>query len=58
MEKSQKLAICPILGAAGTPDAIGALHTLAKDRDADVASAAAKALDTAKARPAQEPRRA
>jgi HEAT repeat protein len=50
MDKSQKAAICPVLSAAGTPDAIEALNGLAKDRDADVAAAAAKAEQTAKAR--------
>lgn len=50
MDKSQKVAICPVLSAAGTPDAAEALNALAKDMDADVAAAAVKAEQTAKAR--------
>jgi HEAT repeat protein len=47
MEKSQKIAICAILGDAATPDNIRVLNRLSKDADPDVAFAALKALRTA-----------
>jgi HEAT repeat protein len=52
MDKNQKIALCPVLSAAGTPDAAEALAGLAKDRYADIAAAAVKADQTAKARQA------
>lgn len=50
MDKGQKVALCPVLGGVGTPDALATLNTLAKDIDSDVALAASKALRTARSR--------
>jgi HEAT repeat protein len=50
MNKDQKIALCPVLAQANSPDALAALHGLAKDIDPDIAFAASKALKTTKAR--------
>ena len=49
-DKGQKIALCPILGDAGTPDVLSVLTSLSKDIDPDVAFAASKALRTAQSR--------
>ncbi len=49
MEKSQKIALCAILGGAATPDDIRSLNSLSKDADPDVAFAAFRALRNAQA---------
>jgi HEAT repeat protein len=50
MDKTQKIALCSIFGAAGTPDTLPPLNTFAKDIDPDIAFAASKALHTAQTR--------
>lgn len=50
MDKWQKVALCPALGAAQTPDVVPMLNVLAKDIDPDVAFAASKALRIAQTR--------
>ena len=46
MDKSQKIALCRALEQSRTPDATPLLQTLAKDPDADVVTAASKAMQT------------
>ncbi len=50
LDKSQKIALCPILAKTGTPDAIECLRGLTKDADADVVTAASQALQTSQSR--------
>ncbi|HEX4168610.1 MAG TPA: HEAT repeat domain-containing protein [Bryobacteraceae bacterium] len=50
LDKSQKIALCPVFGKIGTPDVVETLHTLAKDIDPDVAVAASQALKTQQSR--------
>ncbi len=50
MDKTQKVALCSVLGAAQTPDVVPTLNVLAKDIDPDVAFAASKALRIAQTR--------
>ena len=50
LDKSQKIALCPVFGKVGTPDLVETLHTLAKDIDPDVAVAASQALKTQQSR--------
>lgn len=50
MDKWQKVALCPVLASAQTPDVVPMLNLLAKDIDPDVALAASKALRTAQTR--------
>ena len=49
-DKDQKIALCAILGSAGTPDVIPVLTSLSKDIDPDIVFAASKALRTAQSR--------
>ncbi len=50
LDKSQKIALCPILAKIGTPDALESLRGLTKDADADVVTAASQALQTSQSR--------
>ena len=50
LNKGQKIALCPVLGRNGAPDALACLQNLTSDIDPDVAQAASQALKTAKSR--------